>query len=139
MAVEVEESGFGADQVLEADFAEGDFGDGGFLEWGLREEMIDVAGDAIGDLLRGFWVVLQGDVVGAESVFQGVQRGLRFALRGLGSGAELGVAKIGFALFLSGHNGTPVRKISLVPALRPITEMSVAVAGTAHAALFLQL
>src|SRR5688572_33505929 len=28
LAVEVEESGFGADQVLEADFAEGDFGDG---------------------------------------------------------------------------------------------------------------
>ena len=75
LAVEVEESGFGADEVLETDFAEGDFRDCCFFERGLGKVMVEVAGDAIGDLLRGFGVVVESGVVGAEAVFEGVQRG----------------------------------------------------------------
>ena len=73
LTVEVEESGFGADEVLEANFAEGYFGDGRFLEWGLGEEVVDVPGDAIGDLLGSLRVVVESDIAGTEAVLQGIE------------------------------------------------------------------
>src|SRR5688572_16268398 len=69
LAVEVDESGFGANEVLEADFAEGDFRDCCFFERGLGEKVVVVASGAFGDLLRGFRVIVKGGVVGAEAVF----------------------------------------------------------------------
>ena len=85
--------------MLEADFAEGDFLYGGFLDRGLWEVMVDVTDEAVGDLLGGFGVVVKGDIVGAEAVFESVQRGFRLALRRLGAGAVLRVAEIGIAFF----------------------------------------
>ena len=58
--------------MLEADFAEGNFVDRGFLERGLGEVMIEITGDSLGDLLGGLRIVVQGDVVGAEAVFEGI-------------------------------------------------------------------
>jgi len=68
LAVEVDESGFGANEVLEADFAEGDFRDCCFFERGLGEKVVVVASDAFGDLLRGFRVIVKGGVVGRSRV-----------------------------------------------------------------------
>jgi hypothetical protein len=91
----VDEAELGALEVAEADFADGDFLEGVLFERRFGLVVIEVAGELALDVGLGFGVVVEGGVVDAESVFEGVLRGFGQAFGGAGSGGVEGVEAIG--------------------------------------------